>query len=125
MPAEYDLSEIGRIEDTESMVRQSFGKKLALMFKEGFTFIGKNPKTVKYIKTRFAQIARATQLPTLEMMRLIGSSLIRKSNAFLIKVRDEDASSGKIRKDPIRVMISANCWLFFNAGRNSRIFSFR
>ena len=100
MPAEYDLSEVGRVEDTESYVRQSFSKKLALMFKEGYTFIGKNPKTIRYIKTRFAQIARATQLPTLEFMRLIGSSLVKKSNAFIVKVRDEDASGGRIRKDP-------------------------
>jgi len=33
-------------------------------------------------------------------MRLIGSSLVKKSNAFIVKVRDEDASGGRIRKDP-------------------------
>lgn len=94
---EYDLAEIGRVEDTESFVRQSFDKKVALMFKEGFDFIGKNPKTIRYIRLRLAQIARASQIPTLELMRTIGSSLIRKSNAIVLKVRKTEASGGKIR----------------------------
>ena len=35
---EYNLTEIGVIEDVESYVRQAFQKKTALMFKEGEEF---------------------------------------------------------------------------------------
>lgn len=97
---EYNLAEIGRIADTEGYVRQAFGKKTALMFKEGWDLVGKNPRTIKYIRTRLAQIAQATKIPTNTLFRNIGSSVISKSNAFLAKVRKTEASGGKIRSIP-------------------------
>ena len=51
-PPEYNLMEIGVIEDVESYVRQAFQKKTALMFKEGEEFRGKNKETIDYIKKR-------------------------------------------------------------------------
>lgn len=97
---EYDLAEIGRIEDTDSYVRQAFDKKTALMFKEGWDLVGKNPRTIKYIKTRLAQIARASGIPTNTLFRNVGSNVVRKSNAFLVKVRKTEASGGKVRTLP-------------------------
>lgn len=97
--AEYDLAEVGRIEDTDSYVRQAFDKKVALMFKEGWGFTGANPRTVKYIKARFAQIERASNTPTDQLLRAIGSELIRKSNVFIIKVRNSKASGGQVRTE--------------------------
>jgi len=99
VPAEYDLSEIGRIEDVENMVRQAFKKKTGLMFKEGYDFVGPNKKTVQYIKKRLAQIQDVSGVPTQTLMRSIGSDLIRLSNAFLLKARNEKASGGKVRRD--------------------------
>lgn len=99
VPAEYDLSEIGRIEDVENMVRQSFKKKTGLMFKEGYDFVGPNKRTVQYIKKRLAQIQDVSGVPTQTLMRSIGSDLIRLSNAFLLKARNEKASGGRVRKD--------------------------
>lgn len=94
---EHDLALINRIIDTDSYCHQAFVKKVGLMFKEGFEFIGPNPKTIQYIKLRLAQISRATGIPTDEMLRSVGASLIQKSNAFLVKVRKESASGGKSR----------------------------
>ena len=94
---EYNLAEIGRVEDTESYVRQSFEKKISLMFKEGWTLVGKNPRTISYIKLRLAQIARASKLPTKQLFRDIGAGLIKKSNVFVIKVRKTESSGGKER----------------------------
>ena len=94
---EYDLAEIGRVEDVESFVRQAFDKKVALMFKEGWDFIGKNPKTLKYVQMRFDQISQASNLSTAVLFRNVGSSLIRKSNCFVVKVRKLEASGGKVR----------------------------
>lgn len=96
-PAEYDLAEIGRIEDTDGYVRQAFDKKVALMFKEGWDLVGPNRRTIKYIKARLAQIAAATTVPTNTLFREIGSAIVRKSNAFLIKVRKTEASGGRVR----------------------------
>jgi len=100
IPSEYDLTEIGRIEDTDSYVRQAFDKKTALMFKEGWDLVGKNLQTTKYINARFAQIARATNNSTDSLLRSIGSGLVRRSNAFLVKVRKLESSGGKVRQTP-------------------------
>lgn len=98
-PPEYDFVEIGKIEDVEGYVRQSFIKKTGLMFKEGFVYKGANPKYVKYINRRFSQIAKASRIPHQELVRRIGHYLVKLNNAFLIKVRDEKASGGKVRTD--------------------------
>ena len=98
--AVYDLSEIGKIEDVDGYLRQSFKKKQGLMFKEGLDYAGANKQTIQYIKTRMAQIAQATGIPALDLMKRIGHSLIRVSNAFLIKARDTKASGGKVRTTP-------------------------
>lgn len=98
--SEYDLAEIGKIEDTDSFVRQAFKKKEGLMFKEGVTAKGANKDTLRYYKTRMAQIARATGIPEIALLKRTARSLIRTSNAFLIKVRNEAASGGKTRQTP-------------------------
>lgn len=96
-PAEYDLVEIGKVEDTDSYVRQAFKKKFGLMFKEGIGYSGANSKTLKYCKVRLSQIARASNIPTIDLMKRLALSLIRTSNAYLIKVRDENFSGGRVR----------------------------
>lgn len=97
---EYDMAEIGRIEDVEAYVQSAFSKKEGLMFKEDWEIIGKNPETIKYIKQRFEQFSAATEQPLKAVLRGIGEDLIRYSNGFLVKVRDRKASGGKIRKIP-------------------------
>jgi len=94
---EYDLSEIGKIEDVEGYVRQVFKKKEGLMFKEGLALAGANKDTVRYLKSRMSQIACATEIPTHLLLKRTARSLIRTSNAYLIKVRKQSASGGKIR----------------------------
>lgn len=98
--SEYDLSQVGRVEDTDSYVHQAYLKKIGLLFKEGYEFVGPNPRTIQYIKSRLDQIARATSIPTDELVKAIGSGLIKKSNAFLVKVRKESASGGQPRQVP-------------------------
>jgi hypothetical protein len=97
---EYDLSEIGKIEDTDSFVRQSFKKKEGLMFKEGVGLKGADKDTMRYYKARMAQIARASKIPTITLLKRTARSLIRTSNAFLVKMRDRKASGGRVRQTP-------------------------
>ncbi len=99
IPPEYQLSEVGTIEDCESLLSLSFKKKHSLMFKEGYSFIGQNNKILDYYNQRLGEIAQASNIPTSELLRRIASSLIRTSNAFLVKVRKKKYSSGSIRKD--------------------------
>jgi hypothetical protein len=97
-PPEYDLAEIGVIEDVDAYVSQAFQKKLGLMFKEGFSFIGSDRKFLQYYKDRMDQMAQASNIPTSELLRRISASLIRTSNAFLVKVRRDESSGGELRK---------------------------
>jgi hypothetical protein len=100
--SEYDLAEIGRVEDVESYVRRSFDIKLGLMFKEGFTLTGANPDTIAYIKKRFDQMAVASGgIDICALLRAIGQGIVKKSNAFVCKVRSRAASGGKVRTDPV------------------------
>jgi ribosomal protein S27AE len=94
---EYDLSEIGKIEDVDSFVRQSFRKKEGLMFKEGVSYRGRNKATIQYVKTRMSQITQASGIPTVALMKRVAKSLIRVSNAYVVKVRSTKASGGQVR----------------------------
>lgn len=96
---EYDLYEIGRIEDIDAYVRQAFKKKIGLFLKEGFDYVGRNKKVVRYIKTRFQQIAQASNISHQELVRRCVTQFVKKSNSFLIKVRDVGASGGSVRTD--------------------------
>lgn len=96
-PGEYDLAEIGRAADTDSYLARSFKKKVGLLMKEGFRFVGKNPATIRYLKTRIAQIERATLYPFLLLMREVAGDLIKYSNAYIVKVRNTKASGGRVR----------------------------
>lgn len=94
-PAEYNLQQIGVIEDTESYVRQSFQKKAALMFKEGEKFVGNNIETIKYIKKRMLQMEHASGMSWKQLLKDTGYALISRSNFFWVKVRKEAASGGR------------------------------
>ena len=97
---EYDMAEIGRIEDIEGYVQRAFTQKEGLMFKEGWSLGGKNPRTIKYVKQRFEQISTVTNTPFNMTFRGLGEDLIRFSNSFIVKVRNIKASGGKPRLVP-------------------------
>jgi len=94
-PSEFNLTEIGVIEDVESYVRQAFQKKTALMFKEGEKFTGKSSETIKYVKTRITQAEHASGVLWRILLRETGYALMSRSNYFWVKVRNKDASGGR------------------------------
>lgn len=93
---EYNLTEIGVIEDVESYVRQAFQKKTALMFKEGEEFGGKNKQTIDYIKRRIQQIEHVSNTCWRQLLRETGYALLSRSNYFWVKVRKSEASGGRV-----------------------------
>ena len=97
--AEYDLAEPYRISDTESLVRQSIKKKVALAFKQGYEFTSANKKSLRYLRLRLEQIAYVTGIPTVLFVRRLFRDLVTCNNAFAIKVRDDKASGGRRRVD--------------------------
>jgi hypothetical protein len=97
---EWDLAECGRILDTESFVRRAFRNKKNLFVKEGYELVGAKPERVRYIKRRIRQMEEATKIPFKILVGTIIWSLVRTNNAFLVKVRNEKSSGGKVRVLP-------------------------
>ena len=90
----YNFSEIDRASDKEGVLRVSFQKKETLCAKEGWSFVGKNPEIVKYINSRFKQIAWMSDKTPGDYIRNILRGIIRHSNSVLILVRKERFSTG-------------------------------
>jgi hypothetical protein len=97
--AEYDLYEPGVIEDTESYFRQFIRKKKGLAFKEGWEWVGKDPKTIEYIHDRVTWLEEVQRKSFRILFKEIFHELLQKSNAYLFKVRDKKASNGEVRKE--------------------------
>ena len=121
----YDLGEIGRALDTESMLRRSISKHLSLCLKEGWRLTGKTPETINYIKRRIEEIQMVTDTPFDLIVRDICSNVITYSNAFIVFKRDSRYSSGKsvikggktlepiagvFTADPTSMRINRNRW---------------
>jgi len=94
---EWDLTETGRILDTESYFRRACKNKKNLFLKEGYDFVGPNLDRVIYVRKRIRQMEEATNLPFEVLISQASSSLTRASNAFWVKARKDKASGGKVR----------------------------
>lgn len=94
---EYDMSVIANAVDTDSFFRRAIEKYVELIWKSGFSFIGKNNKAVKYIRKRFEQMSTVTNTPTEELFRSVSYQIVGYANTYISKVRDYDASGGRYR----------------------------
>lgn len=97
---EYDLSESARIIDTESFVAETFRKKRQLILKNGFTIEGEDQKNVDYIKSRLEEFEFVTQQSFRDFVSEIVENMVNFNNCFILKNRNDDISSGKIRSIP-------------------------
>lgn len=96
--SEYDMGEIGRIEDVEAYVQRANSQKEGLMFKADWELVGKNTQTIRYIRERFEQLSVASNTPYKFLFQGLGGDLVRYNNSFLVKVRNAKASGGSSRK---------------------------
>jgi len=95
--SEWDLVQVQNAVQTESILRRAIEKYVEQIWKNGFEFVGQNPKTTKYIRRRFEQIAQVTGKTTMELFQEISYSLVVYANAFVIKQRNMKASGGRKR----------------------------
>jgi hypothetical protein len=91
---EFNLLELAAVYDAEPLVRKAITRQLNLWFKQGFQFISRDTALCEYIRKRFKSIAYVTGQPTIELFKMIVTSLLKYSNAFVIKVRDPKLSTG-------------------------------
>jgi len=93
---EYNMAEIVQAEDTEGFVSRSFDKHIEICMKEGFKIGGDDPRIVRHIKRRLFEIFVNTGLTTKQMVRKIIRDTIKYSNVYIVLVRDETRTTGKI-----------------------------
>lgn len=97
-PPEYDFFETGRIIDTEALVARAFDKKVNYCFQESFKIQSNHNANLKYIKKRVSEIEYVSNFRFSKFIRELAYNLITLHNVYILKVRKENASSGKRRK---------------------------
>ena len=94
---EYELTELQVAQDTDSFIFKAIQKKVHRFVLAGWEFVGNDKETVNYIKKRLKEIEMISGQPFDLLMTDLAHDLIRYSNCAWVKVRNKDASSGKIR----------------------------
>ena len=79
----YDFVKIAKAVDTDSYVKQAFGKYKDLMWKEGWTIAGKNPEAVNYVWRRIDLMEKAMGRSFQDVMSEILDQLAKYHNVFI------------------------------------------
>jgi hypothetical protein len=95
---EYDLQEPMAILDTEAYVKQALNRKLSLFFRNGFAVTGQE-NDVDYINKRMDTMSFVMNRTFKELLRGTLLALNIQSNCFWLKIRNEEASGMKKKKD--------------------------
>ena len=94
---EYDLTELQIAQDVDSYVFKAIQKKVHRFVLAGWEFVGKDPTTVNYVKRRIKEIELTSGMPFNLLVKDLAHDLFRYSNCAWVKVRNRDASTGKVR----------------------------
>lgn len=94
---EYDLSETARIIDTDGMVASILRKKRQMICKGGVEVTSSNKRNLKYIQKRLEEIEYVTNTPFQLFVEEVAENLVNFNNAFILKYRSEDNSTGNTR----------------------------
>lgn len=113
---DFEMTDIEAAYDTDSYVRQGVDKYVDQLFKEGYTFYGKDSNIVAYINQRLAYIAEATGVPTNQFLIDIAEDLVKYGNAMIVKARSNDPNcmpegvniAGLAGADPVAGYYCAN-----------------
>ncbi len=113
---DFDMEDIENAYNTDSYVRQGVDKYVDQIFKEGYSFYGKDTNTVDYLKLRLEYIAEATSTPTNQFLIDIAEDLVKYGNCMIVKSRSNDVNllpegtniQGLAGKDPVVGYFCAN-----------------
>lgn len=89
---DFDMEDIENAYNTDSYVRQGVDKYVDQIFKEGYSFYGKDINTVEYLKLRLEYIAEATGTPTNQFLMDIAEDLVKYGNCMIVKSRSNDVN---------------------------------
>lgn len=95
----YELTELARARDTESLINTSCERHVETALQQGFHWKGENEELVDYINERMLEIGVVSRLTIRKVLEQIFDQLATYGTAFLVVRRDKDRSSGK----PVRM----------------------
>jgi len=94
---EFDFSKIAKCLASEAFFRRIVDKYIELIWRNGYRISGDNPTSTSYVIERLRQMAMVTRTPTDKFLRELTQQVVTYSNCFVEKVRNEDASGGRVR----------------------------
>ncbi len=92
--SDYNLTDVAAAYDTESFFKIAVDRFVSEIWKNGWSFVGKDTEAIAYVKRRFHQIAMVSIQPTTDLFEDISKQLVMYSNAFIEKKRSDTASGG-------------------------------
>jgi hypothetical protein len=105
---EYDQYEPYTMLDTEAYLMRAIKRQHSLMFRQGFKIEGESHRFTRYINSRLNTIGYMMGMTVESFLKDILENLLIISNCFLLKIRDEDSSSGYSNpKNSERVPVAA------------------
>lgn len=90
---DFDMTDIEEAYDTDSYIRQGVDKYVDQLFKEGYSFYGKDTNVVEYLRQRMSYIAEATGTPTNQFLIDIAEDIVKYGNAMIVKSRNSDQNA--------------------------------
>lgn len=90
---EFDLEAIRKGCDIDGYLRQGVDKYVDQIFKEGWTFYGKNENAVSYVKLRLEYMAEVTGVPLDIFLIEIAEDVVKYSNCVIAKSRSNDPNA--------------------------------
>lgn len=99
---EYDLKQVYLFYHNEPMIEQAIKKRVELTFKNGWKIVGEKKKVTDYAKRRLNEVCVVGKTTPEIFFRELFANLIKYSNSFAYKVRDEDNSTGSTRRMRMR-----------------------
>ena len=90
---DFDMTDIEEAYDTDSYIRQGVDKYVDQLFKEGYSFYGKDTNIVEYLRQRMSYIAEATGTPTNQFLIDIAEDIVKYGNAMIVKSRNSDQNA--------------------------------
>lgn len=113
---DFEMVDLENAYTTDSYVRQGVDKYVDQIFKEGYSFYGKDTNVVDYLKLRLDYIAEATSSPTNQFLIDVAEDLVKYGNCMIVKARTNDVNAlpqgitvqGIGGKDPVAGYFCAN-----------------
>lgn len=97
--AHYDLGELARARDTESLINTSVERHVETAIAQGFRWNSENEEVIKYLNDRVLGLESASKVTFRKILEQLFDQLALYGTAFLVVRRDNQRSDGK----PIRL----------------------